>query len=233
MPAPPPEPLRPEVATILATEHWSLLGTRSMTWNEIMSRISIYLTVISAFIVVLALVGQASDFGGPFQVLSIGLTSAALVMGTLTGLRINLASQEDAQLILAMNRLRAAYVQMAPDVAPYLTASTYDDEAGLMATYTLGSPRKLVAHIVGSTAFFITVVNTLVAGTLAALIAAAAQASSAVTVTVAVVAAVAYAGTQFFASSRMFRPADVGARFPTPRPADAAETVRTPPPAAP
>jgi hypothetical protein len=26
-------PLRPEVASILATEHWSLLGTRSMTWS--------------------------------------------------------------------------------------------------------------------------------------------------------------------------------------------------------
>ena len=49
---------RPELATMLATEHWSLLGTRSMTWSEIMSRISIMLTVMSAFLVVLALVAQ-------------------------------------------------------------------------------------------------------------------------------------------------------------------------------
>ena len=67
--------LRPEVATILATEHWSLLGTRSMTWGEVMSRITIYLTVVSAFLVVLALVVSAAGFGTPFQVMSIGFAA--------------------------------------------------------------------------------------------------------------------------------------------------------------
>ena len=31
-------PFGPDGATILATEHWSLLGTRSLIWNEAMSR---------------------------------------------------------------------------------------------------------------------------------------------------------------------------------------------------
>jgi hypothetical protein len=30
-------PLGPTAATILATEHWSLLSTRSLIWNEAMS----------------------------------------------------------------------------------------------------------------------------------------------------------------------------------------------------
>jgi hypothetical protein len=38
-------------AQILATEHWSLLATRSMTWSEVMSRIVIHLTVLSAALV--------------------------------------------------------------------------------------------------------------------------------------------------------------------------------------
>jgi hypothetical protein len=33
-------------AQILATEHWSLLATRSMTWNEIFSRASMFVTVL-------------------------------------------------------------------------------------------------------------------------------------------------------------------------------------------
>ena len=33
---------------ILATEHWSLLATRSMTWNEVFSRASMFITVLSA-----------------------------------------------------------------------------------------------------------------------------------------------------------------------------------------
>jgi hypothetical protein len=48
----PPPPLDPPVAAaplraqILATEHWSLLATRSMTWNEIFSRTGTFLTVL-------------------------------------------------------------------------------------------------------------------------------------------------------------------------------------------
>ena len=59
-------------AQILATEHWSLLGTRGTTWSEVMSRISIHLTVASASLVVLALVVQASGYGTAFRVLSSG-----------------------------------------------------------------------------------------------------------------------------------------------------------------
>jgi len=43
---------------ILATEHWSLLATRSMTWSEIFSRAGIFLTVVSASVVALALVAR-------------------------------------------------------------------------------------------------------------------------------------------------------------------------------
>jgi hypothetical protein len=97
------------VAQILATEHWSLLATRGMTWSEVMSRISIHLAVSSAALVVLALVAQATGFGTPFRIMSIGLASAVLVLGTLTHVRVHLASAEDHALVAGMNRLRAAY----------------------------------------------------------------------------------------------------------------------------
>jgi hypothetical protein len=101
-------------AQLLATEHWSLLATRSQTWSEVMSRIGIHLTVVSASLVVLALVAQASGFGTPFRVLSVGLASAALILGTLTGIRVRNASVDDAALLVGMNRLRASYVEMDP-----------------------------------------------------------------------------------------------------------------------
>ena len=104
-------------AQLLATEHWSLLATRGVTWSEVMSRISIHLTVLSASLVVLALVAQASGFGTPFMVLSIGLASAVLVLGTLTGIRVANASLDDHGLVIGMNRLRAAYLAMDPSLA--------------------------------------------------------------------------------------------------------------------
>jgi hypothetical protein len=86
-----------------------------------MSRITIYLTVVSAFLVVLALTASATGFGTPFMVMSIGFAATALILGTLTGMRVAAASQEDAQLVRAMNRLRKAYIDLAPEVKPYLT----------------------------------------------------------------------------------------------------------------
>ncbi|EAP97033.1 hypothetical protein JNB_20523 [Janibacter sp. HTCC2649] len=210
--SPPP---RPELATMLATEHWSLLGTRSMTWSEIMSRISILLTVMSAFLVVLALVAQGVGFDRSLLGLGIGFAAASLVVGSLTALRVGLASQEDAQLIRAMNRLRAAYVELAPEIEPYLTASTKDDQAGLMATYTLGNRRPMLVHIVGSTTFFVIVINTLVAGTLGALVGAAAQETTWLTVACGVGAALAWFALQLEVTRRMFGVPFEDVRFPS------------------
>ena len=53
------DPVPPSVrAQLLATEHWSLLATRSQTWSEVMSRIMAQFTFTSAVLVVLALVVQ-------------------------------------------------------------------------------------------------------------------------------------------------------------------------------
>jgi len=223
--APDPEPVRepgldeprprPELATMLATEHWSLLGTRSMTWSEIMSRISIMLTVMSAFLVVLALVAQGVGFDRSLLGLAIGFAAASLVVGSLTALRVALASQEDAQLIRGMNRLRAAYVELAPEIGPYLTASTHDDHHGLMATYSLGNRRPMLAHILGSTTFFVIVINTIVAGTLGGLVAAAARGSTWVTVAAAVGAGGLWLGLQMEVTRHLFSPRLGDVRFPS------------------
>ncbi len=208
-------PLR---AQLLATEHWSLLATRGMTWSEVMSRITVHLTVASAALVVLALVTQATGFGVAFHVLSIGLTSAILVLGTLTGVRVHNASREDAAIIVGMNRLRAAYVEMDPGIAEYLVTSQYDDQAGLMTTYTMGMRRSPVSHVVGSTSMFINIVNAIVAGTLGALIADAAAGDAVTTSLAGIVAGVAYLATVVEAARRSFAELPLDARFPTPGP---------------
>ena len=200
-----PEPPSPAVrAQILATEHWSLLGTRSTMWSEVMSRITIHLTVVSASLVVLALVAQASGFGTPFTVLSIGLASAALILGTLTGVRVMNASHDDSALILGMNRIRAAYVAIDPGVADYLMTSWEGGRAGLMGTYTMGLQRSTLSHVLGSTSMFVNVVNALVAGTLGALISEAAGASNAVVAVVGVLCGLAYLGAWLEYGRRTF-----------------------------
>lgn len=214
----------PGLPVFLSTEHWSLLGTRSMTWSEVMSRITIHLTVVSAFLVVLALTAQATGFGTPFRVMAIGFASAALVMGVLTAIRVNTASREDADLIRAMNRLRHAYVELAPELAPYLTASTHDDGAGLMHTYALGRRRNTVLHVVGSTSMFLAVVNAIVAGTLGALVGNAVGGGTVAVVASGVGAGLVYAVGHLEVGRRVFGPQSLDVRFPSPGPTEPTES---------
>src|SRR4051794_14768895 len=205
----------PVRAQLLATEHWSLLAARGMTWSEVMSRIAVHLTISSA-LVVLALVTQATGFGAAFHVLSIGLTSAILALGTFTGVRVHNASREDAAIILGMNRLRAGYVKMDPGIAEYLVTSRYDDQAGLMATYTMGMRRSTLSHVMGSTSMFINIVNAIVAGTLGALIADAASGDPVATSLGGIVAGTAYLAMTVEVARRSFAQPPLDARFPTP-----------------
>lgn len=201
---------------ILATEHWSLLGTRGTTWTEVMSRISIHLTVASAGLVVLALVAQGVGFGTAFDVLSIGLASAVLVLGTLTGFRVHNASVDDAALLLGMNRIRAAYLDIDPGLAPYFVTSWHDDPAGLMRTYLMGAPRHMVSHIVGSTNMFMNVVNAIIAGVLGALIANAASATPTLSAIIGSLSTLAYFFVMLAIGRRSFSHPPTEARFPTP-----------------
>lgn len=203
------------VAQILATEHWSLLATRGTTWSEVMSRISIHLAVSSAALVVLALVAQATGFGTPFRIMSIGLASAVLVLGTLTHIRVHLASAEDHALVAGMNRLRAAYRELEPGIEKYFMASWNDDTPGVMATYSLGLPRRTVLHVAGSASFFLAMVNTLVGGTLGALVASAAGGSVAVITLVGVAAGAAYLGCAVEVGRRSFRVLQTEVRYPS------------------
>jgi len=201
---PPAEPPPAVVAQLLATEHWSLLATRGTMWSEVMSRITILLTVVTGSLVILGLVAQAGGFGTTFQVLAIGLAGTGLILGTLTSVRVFLASDEDAGLVLAMNQLRAAYAELSPGVEEHFLTSTRLDEEGLMRTYTLGVRRHPLVHILGSTNFFVGTVNTLLAGALVALVAGTLGAPIAAVVLAGLGAAVLYLGVFMIVGYRTF-----------------------------
>jgi hypothetical protein len=122
-------------AQLLATEHWSLLATRSTTQSELLSRITTFLMLVSASIVGLALIGQATRFGGRFITFALVLLGMVVMVGTLTQLRVVNASNEDLAHVIGMNRLRAAYLELDPDIERYLVTSAHDDDRGIWKTY--------------------------------------------------------------------------------------------------
>ena len=207
-----PTPVR---AQLLATEHWSLLATRGMTWSEVMGRITVHLTISSAALVVLALVTQATGFGVAFHVLSIGLTSAVLALGTLRGS----SSQRQQRRRRNHRGHESATRRLRPD-GPRHRRVPRDEpprrSAGLMATYTMGMRRSTISHVIGSTSMFINIVNAVVAGTLGALIADAAAGNPVATALAGAVAGVAYLAIVFDVARRSFAHPPLEARFPTP-----------------
>ena len=192
-PGPANEVVSPSIrAQLLATEHWSLLASRSTTQNELLVRIAIFLTLVSASVVSLALVGQATDFDGRFDVFTLVLFSILLLVGTLTLLRVCNGGEEDLAYVIGMNRLRAAYTELDPGIDRYFVASRHDDERGIGQTYAYFPHGSEVLQPLASSMMFILVVDAVVAGTLAGLAANAADASGLVVAIVAAAASIAY-----------------------------------------
>lgn len=108
--APPPVPVPGAglQVQILATEHWSLLASRSTTQSEILVRITMFLTLVSASVVSLALVGQIIGFTSVFAWFAVGLLAIVSIVGSLTAVRVANGSVEDFAYVVGMNRLRAA-----------------------------------------------------------------------------------------------------------------------------
>jgi hypothetical protein len=179
-------------AQLLATEHWGLLASRSTTQSEVLSRISMFLTLVSAGLVSIALVGQATAFDSTFALFAVVVLAFISLVGFLTQLRVTAVGMEDLMYVLAMNRLRAAYTAIAPAVAPYLMASPYDDRLGSRRTYDFLGLRGGPRHVAGSSFVFIMAVEAALIGLLAAAVTRSATSGIALAVLIGVVAGLLY-----------------------------------------
>lgn len=177
---------------ILATEHWSLLATRSMIWNETFSRATMFLTMLSATVVALALVAQTTDFGSSFRTFALLVLPVILMVGLLTYLRLGDLNTDDFGLVVGMNRLRHGYLELAPELAPYFVTGHHDDEAGIWQSYGFNF-RLRPSRILAGTPLLVGSITAVVAGVLAALIAEVLGATSGASVIVGVGAALATA----------------------------------------
>lgn len=122
---------------ILSTEHWSLLATRGLIWNETFSRASMFITLLSASLVAIALVAQATLFGASFRVFALLILPVVLLMGLVTFVRLSDVNTDDIGLLIAMNRLRHAYLELAPELGPYFTTGHHDDMTGIFQSFGL------------------------------------------------------------------------------------------------
>ncbi|WP_353828361.1 hypothetical protein [Agromyces sp. SYSU T0242] len=149
-------------AQMLATEHWSLLASRSTTQSEVLTRIAIFLTLVSAGLVTLGVLGNATSFRGWFGIAALGVLLLLALLGLITQRRVFNASLDDLMYVIAMNRLRGAYLDLDPGLEPYLLSSANDDEPGMQRTYYAFGRRP--GQILASSAMVISVVEAAVIG---------------------------------------------------------------------
>src|SRR5260221_2422641 len=101
---------------ILATEHWSLLATRSLTYTESLGRVNVFLAVLSGAVIALALVAQADHFGATFMAIAILTLLVVLFTGIATVARLMHLNRDDYRWVVGMNRLRHAYLELHPEL---------------------------------------------------------------------------------------------------------------------
>ena len=123
-----------EALQILATEHWSLLATRALTYQESLGRVNMFLAILSGAVIALALVAQADRFGVAFVSIAIFMLSVVFFVGLLTVQRLLMLNRDDYMWVVAMNRIRSAYLALHPEVEPYFTTSPHDDLQGVLQT---------------------------------------------------------------------------------------------------
>lgn len=219
-----PEPGASAKLQILATEHWSLLATRSLTYTESLGRVQMFLAILSGSVIALALVAQADRFGPTFIAVAIFMLTVVLFVGVATMARLMSLNRDDFRWVLGMNRLRNAYLELYPDLEPHFTTSPYDDLPGALQTLgidvTGGSRLGSFVHGIQTLPGMLSVIVAAVAGAVGALAATAIGAPLfAVLLAGAAgfVVAMVWLGNWGRRAVRRLDPS-LAARFPTPKP---------------
>ena len=151
----------PRALQILSTEHWSLLATRSLIWNESFARAGLFLSLLSASVVALSLIGTDSP---DFLAFALILLPVTLFVGVATFFRLDDANHEEALWMAAMNRIRHAYVTIVPAVAERLVTGYTDDPIGIGRSYGIGGDvRYTIVHFFVTMPGMIAVVDAVIA----------------------------------------------------------------------
>jgi hypothetical protein len=165
----------PRALQILSTEHWSLLAGRSLAYNEAFSRAGMFLTFLSATLIVIGFVIGSQGLVPGVVPVAVILLLADLYIGAATVGRLIDANSEELHAVRGMNRIRHAYREMVPGLEPYFVSSFHDDARGVLGAYgDIAANQSVLANIVHGLTTMIGMVATVVAmivGALAALVA--------------------------------------------------------------
>ncbi|GAC1677132.1 MAG: hypothetical protein NVS9B8_18390 [Candidatus Limnocylindrales bacterium] len=126
-----------------------------------------YLSTLSGAMVALGLVARIDHAGDVFVGFALVILPVVLFVGLATFVRMGAANYHDAMTVVGMNRIRGAYLELAPTLEPYLVMSAHDDPPGIAVTMALIPGRSSLLHVISATPFVVNALNGAVAGAVA------------------------------------------------------------------
>ncbi|MBA2489880.1 MAG: hypothetical protein H0V36_11290 [Chloroflexi bacterium] len=164
-----PPASRQDLLLIVTTEHTTLQGARAAAISDANGRTGFFLATLSAVVVALAFVAQVSELGEAFVVFASVLLPILLFVGLAIFERLLQLAMENIRCVVAINRLRHYYLEIAPELMAHLTLSPYDDTTGLLVS--LGSTRQRVRpwDLVISNAGLVATIDSIIAAVISGL----------------------------------------------------------------
>jgi hypothetical protein len=154
--------------SLATTEHFTLQTARATTVAEASSRATGYFAVLSSTLIVLAFVGNMSGLSDAFYLFCALLLPVLAFVGIVTFGRLVQSSNEEIAYAQRIARLRSFYVDVAPELEPYLMIVRSGADDHLPSTPSAQpSRRQLLLTIPG----MIVVVNGVVIGAACGLLA--------------------------------------------------------------
>jgi hypothetical protein len=178
-----------------------------------------FLSTLSGSMVALGLIAGVDGFHDAFFVFALVILPVVLFIGLGTWIRMGAANYHDAISVAGMNRIRAGYLEIAPDLRPYFVMGVHDDPQGIGVTMAVPPGTAAATHVIAATPFLVTVLNAVISGAIVAiaLVALVRPPAIAVVAAAVIVAAVVLYWQQRIAVSRVQRgQLAVRPMFPTP-----------------
>lgn len=122
---------RRELLTVLTAEHANLQAARSAGVVEANGRTTAFLAALSGSLVALALVAQIPSMDDVIGVIALIFAATVLYAGLVTFLRLAQLARLDSTLVIGINRIRQAYLEMVPSLVSIEVLSPYDDLNGI------------------------------------------------------------------------------------------------------
>ena len=128
-----------------------------------------FLSTLSGSIVALSLIGGIDGFSDTFFIVALVVLPIDLFVGIGTWLRMGASNYHDAIAVAGMNRIRAGYLQIAPDLAPFFVMGVHDDATGIGVTIAVPPGTAPIVHLIAGTPTLVMVLNAILAGAIVAI----------------------------------------------------------------